>query len=311
MEANRKRRYDELSLRAPLTPKSGSVIHLSPNKLPPVTFLFRMFVACNVLEVSPETRFTAIVLLYRYAHADQGQPTLPKAAGASKFSPPDKKDWPWIGGACLFLACKTEEENRRLRDIINMIYMILTDVAEDKSGEKSLTWNCTVSGGGEKIPLRISTRPPVLNDDYWNAKKQLIETEQAVLRWLGFDCYVTHPHRAVTLILQEQLISLDSSPNPHCNITVTKAFQHLNDALFSPKALQFGVLELACASIEMALEDIDMMPNHNNVPGQVKQLLQPCWWRKYHVSKELLMDCKEALAQAKTFLKHPHKQSPD
>jgi hypothetical protein len=72
--------------------------------------LSSLFVACNVLKASVETRFTCCVLLHRYDAA----------------CPVDQHmdDVQWLVAACLFLACKTEEEPRRLQDVINCANMI-------------------------------------------------------------------------------------------------------------------------------------------------------------------------------------------
>jgi hypothetical protein len=332
----------ELSLRAPLvlgcmtSDESSSktttttMAHVSSPSLPPTVFLFRMFVACNVLQLSPETRFTAIVLLYRYMHAislagkdrhhhqhhhhDDGHKISANNALARNSA-----DLPWIGGVCIFLACKIEEENRRLRDIINTIVMILSSTVHENDNVNEEGCGDPSKGTGikhisKKFTLPVSTQPPLLDEDYWIAKKRVIDTEQAVLRWLGFDCYVSHPHRAVLLLLQDHSISLfDSSSSSNINTKdgtgmdlLTRANCHINNALFSTAALQCQVLELAVASIELAKKEIvritastiDVPINETNM----ETLLPTDWWRKYNISIDRLEDCQRALWEASIFL---------
>ena len=86
------RLYSTFSLRPPLPPTSSTFgkpnipinngngnakilssarQRQSPSPSPSPSFLFRMYVACHVLRVATETRFTALVLLHRYAQAKQ------------------------------------------------------------------------------------------------------------------------------------------------------------------------------------------------------------------------------------------------
>lgn len=183
--------------------------------------LSRMFIACNILRFEHETRFSALVFLHRYALA------VAKNKGTELKS---IRDWRWVAGACLFLACKAEEEPRRLRDVINISHMLF---AKDDRGNTITT----------------AEAPPDLNEGYWEAKQKLVETEQIVLRWLGFDLSVIHPHRVVALLLEKE---------PERDILILAAFRRLNDALFDPPALRHSVLELACASIELAEEELKL-----------------------------------------------------
>jgi hypothetical protein len=330
----------ELSLRAPLvlgcmtsnesSSKTTTTTTMSSLSLPPTVFLFRIFVACNVLQLSPETRFTAIVLLYRYLHAislagkdshrhRQHQDHDDDKVSANNELGSNIADLPWIGGVCIFLACKIEEENRRLRDIINTIVMILSSTVHENDNVNEEGCGDPSKGTGmkhntKKFTLQVSTQPPLLDEDYWTAKKRVIDTEQAVLRWLGFDCYVSHPHRAVLLLLQDHSISLfDSSSSSNINTKdgtgmdlLTRANCHINHALFSTAALQCPVLELAVASIELAKKEIVRMTTSTiDVPiheTNMESLLPSDWWRKYNISIDRLEDCQRALCEASTFL---------
>ena len=272
----------ELSLQAPLVVRNaqsdGNSSVSTTVIMPPTTFLFRMFVASDVLQLSPETRFTAVVLLYRCVnnmyHHQQRQQNGHKVTANNQTPIVDAADWPWLGGACLFLACKAEEQNRRLRDIINMIFMVLM---EDAGGKEESGDALRDAGNVGNVNLRVSAKPPPLDEEYWTAKKRVIDTEQAVLRWLGFDCHVSHPHRAVLLLLQDHSIPLLEELG---NTIVSTSFRRINDALFLPTALLHSAVELACASIEIAIREVCGTNDTNDAPGtsNVHTLRQSEWW---------------------------------
>jgi hypothetical protein len=80
-----------------------------------------------------------------------------ETSGSSSGSGGGGSDDDDLLAACLFLACKTCEEARRLRDVINALHVVRT---------------------GEL--LRDSR-------EYWSRKERLIAAEQSLLRLLGFD----------------------------------------------------------------------------------------------------------------------------
>jgi hypothetical protein len=213
--------------------------------------LSSLFVACNVLKVSVETRFTCCVLLHRYYAA----------------CPADQRtdNVQWVVAACLFLACKTEEEPRRLRDVINCANMIqweeepsseVTRKRPRSSDSKSDHVEATSTNAtGTCAIIKWDPQPPSLDETYWEGKETIVRTEQNVLRWLAFDTTVSHPHRAVLVILQQQEIFNKISPETRAVLTA-KAWRRLNDALFYVAALQHGILELAAASIYLALAEL-------------------------------------------------------
>ena len=162
----------------------------------------------RILNLSVETTFTAAVLLQRYKIASQ-----------------EENVDAWIIAICLLLACKREEEPRRLRDFINCSYLM------------------------QNRPL------PDLDDAYWEAKKKIVRTEQNVLRWLEFDIAVSRPHRAIVAFL----LHLSSDDNDEdqfkCRILARRAFQKLNGAMFYVEALQQDADVLGIAALRLALID--------------------------------------------------------
>lgn len=272
----------DISLRPPLpkakTDGTEEPMILNPtsaaeSKLPfSVSFLFRMFIASHILRLGPETRFTSMVLLHRYAQSKQDAST-----NGNSNANLQSEDWPWIGAICLFLACKTEDEPRRLRDIINMVHMVLS--------QQTCRDNSVIS-------LDMTNTPP-LDDAYWESKQKAVETEQMVLRWLGFDSFVSHPHRAVYWILEEMIDHKDESIRDK---VFENSSQHLNDALFYPRALQSGAIEMACASIDLAVAE-------QNEADTLKSIFKTDWWTRYDVSKDDFSQCRSSLVEATCYLK--------
>jgi hypothetical protein len=388
------------------------------------SFIFRMYVACHILQVKTETRFTAIVLLHRYAQSKNNNKNNNKGGNNNKnevgdnnnneYNNDDDNDndndkWPWIGAVCLFLACKTEEEPRRLRDVINMARMVLSS---SSSSSKDID---NVNNNSKKILCMNLLTPPSLNEEaYWDSKRKAIETESIVLRWLGFDCSVSHPHRAVYWILEkeievwQQLLLLSKSESIQTQKTIKEvtttqtssllmdekdirltlpipagkqnydnaaadnnnhgtgnfndsndddsfnnndnnndnnngstvniirdkllsfSFRRLNDALFYPIALQWGIVEMACAALDLAVHRLEEVENdntddedgtsndmttsliHDNKNSSIKNngsisnksFFKKEWWKRYGVSNEIFDGCRNSLKEATSNLEN-------
>jgi hypothetical protein len=282
-----------LALRAPLAPSETT----TTNDLDPITpvirpLLYRMYIACHILRLGTEARFSALVFLHRYATAvaaHKGNDALLRSTTSSH------EDWKWVAAACLFLACKAEEEPRRLRDVINLAHMLLSTSTDDKNNGKK---NTTV--------VTLKEDPPHLNEAYWAAKKKIVETEQVVLRWLAFDVSVSHPHRAVHLLLLETTTEKESSLSARNQLLLPIAFRRLNDALFHAPALKLGVLELACAAIELAKEEEKELRHQSaedSSGSSINLRNDKGCWKKYNISEQGLFKAKTHLIEATAFLK--------
>jgi hypothetical protein len=258
----------QMVLRAPLP---GSLVKAddSQNDIRPV--LYRMFVACHVLRLGQEARFSALVLFHRYFQAT--------ATNGKRRTDNDGDEWKWIAAACLFLACKAEEEPRRLRDVINLAHIILSTETQARATTPTET---TVP----HYQLDFRRTSPSLNEKYWEAKKKIVETEQALLRWLSFDTSISHPHRAVILLTENEPIQVTKTLAPI-------AFRLLNDALFHAPALAHGVLEMACAAVSLAIEE---------APG-CETTMKTKWWSVYQISDEAVASSKKDLKEATDRLK--------
>jgi len=176
----------------------------------------------------------------------------------------DDDDWKYVVAICLFLACKREEEPRRLRDVINLAHMIdiITTSTSSSAAAPTTKPQNQQQQQQQQVVLQWNPTPPPLDDTYWAAKERMVQTEQRVLRWLAFDIAVSHPHRAVVLMLmmmeEEQEDDEDDEQqqeedrHERLDRLRSAAFGRLNDALFSVAALQQPVLALAVAALTLA-----------------------------------------------------------
>ena len=104
------------------------------------------------LRLPQEITASAVVFLYRFH--DQRRAS-------------EDEDSELVATTCLFLAAKTGEHPRRLRDVINTVRRL----------------------------RRADDGPMALDREYWSLKEKIVATEQRLLRSLGFDVHVQHPYR--------------------------------------------------------------------------------------------------------------------
>ena len=96
-------------------------------------------------------------------------------------------------------------------------------------------------------------------------------------------------------------------PNERIESIVSLSFQRLNDALFYPRALQWGVIEMACAVIDLAVEaqvfptDTKSTTTHNS--AILESIFKKKWWKQCGVSDGDFNECRKNLVQATEYLK--------
>lgn len=264
----------------------------------------RLLVASSTLRLRVETCFSAVVLWHRYIVA------VSSANDQQTTAPPT--DLTWEAAACLFLACKAEEEPRRMRDVINISRMFLQDQQQSipLSNEQNQVAASTPEsaiipdGNGAKPPgksliLHAGQYPPPLDDHYWESKPVIVRAEQKVLRWLGFDVSVSKPHRVVQFLLREPKIEeglLRRRSVTHDQIAPI-AWRRLNDALFFANALRHSVMALAAASVDLAVEEITTSSKDSSCP----------WWLFLKVPSVAIVSARKDLVAATEFsaLGHP------
>ena len=242
-----------------------------------------------------------------------------------------------VAAACLFLGCKAEEEHRRIRDVINVAHMLdfSAEYGDDddnneagKIASTSISVNDSAaptgagSGGASQtgtgdttqsqskstrtstICIHEAARPPELDDTYWQTKEQIVSTEQEILRILRFDVSVSHPHRAVLLILDGLGIGANDMQK-----LVKKAWELLNNALFYPPALRHPLLPLACGAIrlgESTMNDMDGNDNKSACDGRDERYgrikMPTSWWTDLGVTEHEIKAAILSLQYAVTAL---------
>jgi len=192
---------------------------------------------------------------------------------------------------CLFLASKVEEQPRRIRDAINCVYVVRKQLLAQAQGTRFVD-TCAPSEGGDaetlsergwvhgngnggapgelkgNTDLARSVKGNILSLDrgYWDLKESVVDTEQLVLRILGFDLETFMSYR----LLLNYARSLRARP-----VLVEVAWALLNDSLFSPAcclalpshAQAVAALDLAQRLLTAAGGDRDG-ENEDGPPGQ-------------------------------------------
>jgi len=72
-----------------------------------------------------------------------------------------------IAATCIYLAGKVEDDHLKLRDVINVVH----------------------------ATLQRTNEPLSLDNEYWNIRDALVQTELFVLRMVGFQVRFAHPHK--------------------------------------------------------------------------------------------------------------------
>ena len=237
-----------------------------------------------------------------------------------------------VAAASLFLGCKAEEEHRMIRDVINVAHMLDfagsksdDDDYNDEAGEiastngeniviasssggaasAAITSDTTQSAQTSLIHIHEASEPPDLDDLYWQTKERVVATEQEVLRMICFDASVSHPHRAVLLILDALGGSIDVIAMQRL---VKKSWELLNNTLFYPPALRLPLLPLACGAIWLGENMINSMDckingNKDENNGDDERLIMPStWWSDLGVLEPEIKAAAVSLQEAMTAL---------
>eukprot|EP00977_Amphora_coffeiformis_P007811 scaffold1717_cov169-Amphora_coffeaeformis.AAC.6 len=224
--------YNDLGFRPPV-PLPQSCENSKQHDASIKSKMAMLLVCCQVLQLSMETTFTAACLLHRYVILDTTSYYIATETSQDideSSTTDDGSCWPWTTACIIFIACKTEEEHRRLRDLINLARMLSFSPSSFNSNttntnnknephpaaSQPITTTTTAAITTPKednhhceppplISLFWKNDPPKLDDDYWNDKERIVKAEQTVLRQLAFDVHVAHPHRLVVLLVEDCL----------------------------------------------------------------------------------------------------------
>lgn len=275
--------------------------------------LYKIYIATKILELSSETRYIAFVLFYRYlfqyqllyssssngkASKDVGH----KQSGCKVDDTPESISDPQkhlgkVAVATLFLGCKLANENRRIRDVINM-YHILRFGHEPEGFDH------------QQQIIAIESTPPPINESYWDFKEEIVKVEHHLLRVLNFDVYDLSmtPYRIVISII-EIIIGVFESTGyendqnlQNCGETQNKllfkqilqaTWKHINDGLFHIDLLTIKNSEFASGALQLAVEtiqsDCDLTKNINKLS----------WWEWVDVSVDQLDRARSIILKSK------------
>lgn len=175
-----------------------------------------------------------------------------------KFSEYDKFH---IAGACLFLASKSEENTRRLRDVVNVIQKIRFP---------------------EKEPLDI------MGTEYHQIKKFISDHEQTLLRALMFNTTVSHPYKYL-MNYAKFLGDILQDNEDVMKGNVQMAWTILNDIMPSILFVKYKPNELACATLHVASLLLER-PLISDKNGQG-------WYEEFDVTQEILIKLSDEIAQ--------------
>lgn len=260
-------------------------------------FTCRMYLASEVLDLGTDARYTSVVLFHRYTCHYYDDPKLfqepsSKSNSKNELNTFQQNHLGMVATACLFLGCKSMEQSRRLRDIINIAHKLDFFCHNEFSAIKAKTstdsfiiqaspqMECPPTTNTSCISIRESEHPPELDESYWNLKENIIRMEQSVLRLLHFDFDVPVPHKFLITIsrtlglLQKwnnhplsklpPIISTENkSPiskqiyikQEKTHLIVQYAWSVLNQTMFHTEMLRNDLLTLACAALFLSIKD--------------------------------------------------------
>jgi Cyclin, N-terminal domain len=269
----------DMALRAPV-PRSlldsiGSTADL--HNLRMRTSLTKMLVACNILQVSMETQYTACCLWHRLNLILAASPTECYQYGTRATNRATRPPENFLWAACIFVACKVEEDHRRLRDIVNCANMLGDELT---SNSNKLDFELTASPCSTILMLPFQPTPPRLEQAYWNSKEQMVTTEQYVLRWLSFDVVVSHPHRAVVILMTDLM-----EEGALRSTLLSRAWKLVNESIWDVALQGYSVMTLAAGIVTVVLEDYHLTT------------ISTPWWRNYAVPDLDVKEVQEWLRQ--------------
>ncbi len=251
------------------------------------TLLLKIYVATNILELPTETRYISFIIFYRYLHHYQIQYNSSDKSDRSKekflSNPPNHLGK--IAAATLFLACKISNENRRIRDVINIHQMLKFSTCTDNN----------INEERNLMSMHFCSTPPHLEQKYWQFKEEIVTIEHHLLRVLNFDVFdvIISPYRIVISVFEEIITALLEGVTPgdltsqilvRTSFTdvMKSAFMRLNDALLYIDAMVLNNTELACGAIQLAIEEEEqkeaMKCSEKNVDSLWGEIHDYKWW---------------------------------
>ena len=214
---------------------------------------------------------SAISLRVNQAVACTGQTLLHRFYAKRSLK---KFDVERVAATCAFLACKLEEQPRKVRDVINVFH-------GGSARRRARAASCAPR------PADLEPLNP-LGETYETLKRDLIRTERHALREFGFCVQVEHPHKFVLNYLRMFEHGDDSD-------LTRRAWAFANDSMRTNLCVRFRADEIAAACVHLATRS-SPKPVVPPLPEEHGDEKQP-WWSLFGVDDdELRAMCESVLA---------------
>jgi hypothetical protein len=200
-----------------------------------------------------------------------------------------------LAAASIFLACKLCNQQRRIRDVINVKHILRFNQTASHDDHRQYLHKLKLQNEAISDSLNQEFQPPPLDEEYWRQKEEMVRVEQTLLRILAFDVNITYPHR-ILVVLWEELVTVATSSletntcvangddtkrngavdvngsiKPRENGTqsylktwkriLNAAWIRLNNSVFHVDAMMCKSSSLACASLSLGMEQVTSEKN--------------------------------------------------
>eukprot|EP01084_Bolivina_argentea_P251330 421497_1 len=172
-----------------------------------------------------------------------------------------------VAQACLFLACKVEEQIIPLRRIVRE-----ASTLRDKGSS---------SASSSSRPQQQQSPRQIGSDNYRDVAKQVLPYEQKLLHTIAFDFSVSAPHLDAMIVIRDWWRKVDEMDNSKKNASPREftqiAFNFVNDSLRTSLCLRHSAAEFArcCVCLAVFATSGEQVPT--SIHRTVKDDAQ--WWK--------------------------------
>jgi len=197
----------------------------------------------------------------------------------------------------LFLSAKVEEQTRKIVDVINVFYIVL----QRKYGAKQVQY----------LEVRTKTTHsvflityPFILQNHDSLKDSLIKTERYILKELGFNLHVDHPHKFILFYVH----ILNGT-----NELAQQAWNYLNDSLrttlcirYKPEVIASGAIYLAAKKLAIPLPENPPWYHLYDTTLEQLQIIESEISSLYGMSKIEYINVLDPQGDARFRFAHPH-----
>ncbi|GJQ15084.1 hypothetical protein GpartN1_g7099.t1 [Galdieria partita] len=161
----------------------------------------------------------------------------------------------WMAAASLFLACKVEEQLRRLREVVSVVYYCFT-----------------------KRETGVGKLLDIYSAQGYEWKMEVVKAERFLLKELGFHTGVEHPHKFILVYLNtlKSHSGIDAQQNLLWKSFLQRSWNYANDMLRTDLCCRVPPEYIACGCIYLAARDCEIP-----LPEERIQ-----WWQVFEVNME-------------------------